>query len=434
MVARKSVGEPMHDEISEEIALLRALGVPSDLISHCVVADGGRVEIQVRDDSPRPSHDQLRVGAGLGLTLDVYAETPFDLGSLLEVIPLFEGIYIGGLGEHYSNWEVLLNARSTKRLTITGTPSVALNLAELPRLEHASLYGADSATLLSVAQSLHLKSLTVEAPRLPRGFSVVAPLEWLILDGPKIVDLSFMVDASKLVGLILLGPRKSFDVGSVSSSTGLETFRVSSRELLNIEALLRLPSLARVALYDVREAPGWEKLSDLDVPSFEADANYLFDAAFRRRVESRGRRWSISPQKRQAVRTPTDDAVAHFMDGVDGTTFAPFELTEPGEGVDRYQIAFSDWDQLEDRFARARLSPSELPERFEAALEAGVAETAPAMLASGAVKFDSEADCLYVWVDTLENLHPTAHLIFKIWSDDRLLRELIQRKRTPRHG
>lgn len=430
----RTLDQPMNDGFASEIAFLRALGVPSDLLSHCVVADGGRAEIRVHDDSPAPSLGQLRVGAGLGLTLDVYAETPFDLGSLREVIPLFEGIYIGGLGEHYSNWEVLLDARSTKSLTITGTPSVALHLAELPRLEHACLYGADSATLLSVAQSPHLKSLTVEAPRLPRGFTVAAPLEWLILDGPKIVDLSFMADASKLVGLMLLGPRKSFDVSSVSSSTGLETFRVSSRELLNIEALLKLPSLARVALYDVREAPGWEKLSDLDVPSFEADANYLFDAAFRRRVEFLGRQWSISPLKRPAIDAPTHDAVAHFVDGVDGTTFAPFELMEPGEGVDRYQIAFSDWDQLEERLARARLDPSTLSERFESALEAGIADTAPAMLASGAIEFDSEADSFCVWVDTLENLHLTAHLISKIWSDDRRLRELIQRKRMPGHG
>lgn len=232
-----------------------------------------RPYVVIGQDYPRVDAARLRAMAIAGLHLLIQSETAFDLATVADALPHFEGIDIRRGGGELRNLELIETAVNLQ--TFVGFDvTVDVDLSALPRLTTVQAMGNSS---WSAAANPNLRELVIFNGRMPVDTRIVGTLQSLTFDSVKEVDgLEFLSSVEDLrhVGLVKLS---SIDLSALSGAKRLTSLYLQGiKTVFNIDTLNQMPSLRELTLSGVKSAENLTAVRDLDLDELNISPNFLF--------------------------------------------------------------------------------------------------------------------------------------------------------------
>jgi hypothetical protein len=268
-----------------------------------------------------------------------------------------------------------------------------------------------------------VRRLRLEVDRIPDGFTTSAAIEELWVSGGKSVrDLSCFTDLSQLTVLEVQRAAR-LDIADLTEASNLKSLElVYCREVVGFDSVVDLPHLRSIQVFSVHSIPDFDSLTRFGGGRLFVEGNYVFDEEFQSRFRDR-KGWHFSPYKPK--RSPGVSASAHatFVEGVDVSTFAPFEISEGDDGS--FHLTYEDWTGFEEILGDA--PGAESSDTADLIAEAELRRAAPELLTTPGFTFDSEGGLMMIRTESLGDIERVARVLLGVWGNTRRMRTLARK-------
>jgi hypothetical protein len=151
------------------------------------------------------------------------------------------------------------------------------------------------------------------------------------------------------------------------------------------------------------------------------EGNYVFDEEFQ--SQFRDRVWSFSRYKPKRSLGVSSSTHATFVEGVDVSTFAPFEISEVDDGS--FQLTYEDWTGFEEILGDAPGADSS--DTADLIAEAVLRADSPELFTSPGFTFDSEGGLMMIRTESLVDIERVARVLLGVWGNTRRMRALARK-------